>query len=354
MSGKVLRPECWPEDDRLSWAAAFEEGDIFDGRGPAAHWSGGSRRSIASGYGRWIGYLTTRHPEALSLAPANRVTRDRLRRYLEHLADEITPAGIFNYAKHLYDAIRAMSPEHDWRWLKSIVWRLPGRGLPRGGKSERMVSVIRLIDLGLGLMDWARPDSDALQETIAYRDGLIIALLICRPIRRRSLAAMRLGRHLVKVGGRWHLVFRADETKTHRPYEAPLPDFLAPFLEHYLNVIRPRFPKAFDHDGVWASSKGCPLSESALYHRVAKRTQAAFGRPINLHLFRDIAVTEIAYLDPVNIGMAPDLLSHGDQRSVDRHYNQSSQIRAGRAFADAVLAERSDLNQTGGKTSRRR
>lgn len=354
MTGKILRPKRWPEDDQLAWAAAFEEGDIFDGRSPAAHWSDGSRRSIASGYGRWICYLTTRHPEALSLAPANRVTRDRLRRYLEYLADEITPAGIFNYAKHLYDAIRAMAPEHDWSWLKAIVWRLPGRRQPRGGKSERMVSVIRLIDLGLGLMDGARLDGDALKEAIAYRDGLIIAMLICRPIRRRNLAAMRLGRHLVEAGGRWHLVFHLEETKAHRHYEAPLPEFLEPLLEHYLNLIRPRFPKAFDHDGVWASAKGCPLSDSALFDRVAKRTQAAFGRPINLHLFRDIAVTEIAYLDPANIGMAPDLLSHADQRSVDRHYNQSSQIRAGRALADAMLAERSDLNQTGEKTSRRR
>ena len=72
----------------------------------AAHWAAGSRRSVASGYGRWIGYLQAVEPAALALAPAERISRDRIRRYIDHLAAEITPAGVFNYVKHLYDAIR--------------------------------------------------------------------------------------------------------------------------------------------------------------------------------------------------------------------------------------------------------
>ena len=50
------------------------DGDIFDGRGPAAHWSAGSRRSVASGYGRWLGWLAAEEPEALLLPPASRLT----------------------------------------------------------------------------------------------------------------------------------------------------------------------------------------------------------------------------------------------------------------------------------------
>jgi integrase len=353
MKGKVLRPALWPEADQAAWVAAFDEGDVFDGRGPAAHWSAGSRRSVASGYGRWIGYLTGMEPGTLTLAPADRVTRERLRRYLDHLAAHITPAGVFNYPKHLYDPIRVMAPERDWRWLKTLVWRLD-RGTPRRNKAGRMVTPDRLIRLGDGLMQQARPESNGLDAAIAYRNGLIIALLSRRPVRRRNLAALRIGRHLVQSGGRWHIVFRADETKNRQPYEATVPERLQPYLERYLSEIRPRFLGAAEHDGLWASAKGGPMTETAIYEQVSKRTKAAFGKAINLHLFRDIAVTEIAYKDPARIGIARDLLGHSDLRAVDRHYNQASQIRAGRAYHEALLAERLDLTQTGHKRGRRR
>lgn len=66
----------------------------------------------------------------------------------------------------------------------------------------------------------------------------------------------------------------------------------------------------------------------ALYKAVLERTKAAFGRPIDLHLFRDIAATEIVHRDPARIGLARDLLGHGDLRAVDKRYSQASRIQA--------------------------
>jgi hypothetical protein len=319
MSGKVLRLEKWPEADRAAWAAALAEGDVFDGRGPAAHWAVGSRRSVASGCGRWIGYLTAAEPDTLALPPAERLTRVRLRVYLDHLRAEITPPGVFNYAKHLLDAIRVMAPAQEWAWLKAIVWRLEGQGQSRRGKAARLVSPHRLIELGTSLMNGADHESDPLKGAIAFRDGLVIALLACRPIRRRNLAMIEIGRHLVQAGSRWHLTFGAEETKNRQPYEAALPQHLTPCLERYLAEFRPRFPRAADHTALWASAKGCAMTEGALYAAVCKRTATAFGKAINLHLFRYIAATEIAYAAPASIGIARDLLGHGDLRSIDRH-----------------------------------
>jgi site-specific recombinase XerD len=190
-------------------------------------------------------------------------------------------------------------------------------------------------------MNGAEQQSDPLKAAIAYRDGLVIALLACRPIRRRNIAMIELGRHLVQAGSRWHLTFGSKETKNRQSYEATLPQHLTPCLERYLAEFRPRFPRAADHQGLWASAKGCAMTESALYATVCKRTETAFGKAINLHLFRDIAATEIAYAAPASIGIARDLLGHGDLRSIDRHYNQASQIEAGRAYQSVVLAGRS-------------
>ena len=60
---KVLRPDLWPETDQVEWSAAFSVGDPFDDQGPAAHWRPRSRQSVASGYGRWIGWLRDNDPQ---------------------------------------------------------------------------------------------------------------------------------------------------------------------------------------------------------------------------------------------------------------------------------------------------
>jgi integrase len=345
MASKVIRFDRWPAEDRLAWQAAIAEGDIFDGRGPAAHWSAGSRRSIGSGYGRWIGYLITEEPDALSLAPAERVTRKRLRRYLDHLDGEISPAGVFNYVKHLYDAIRFLAPERDWAWLKALVWRLNRSVRPRS-KAARLATPERLIELGRVLMAEFNPESPDLAAAIAYRDGLIIAFLAHRPIRRRNLAAIRIGRQLVRTGTRWHLLFGRQETKNHEPLEFSFPAELTSNLERYLTEVRSRFPNADGHDGLWASAKGCPMREDALYKAVLKRTKAAFGEGINLHFFRHIVATEIAQQRPTEVGMARDLLGHSDLRAVGRHYIQASQSAAADAYQAVLLALRSDSGDT--------
>jgi hypothetical protein len=46
-------------------------------------------------------------------------------------------------------------------------------------------------------------------------------------------------------------------------------------------------------------------------------------------------------------------LGHSDLRAIDKHYIQASQIQAGRAYHQALLAERHDLAQTGRKKGQR-
>ena len=112
---------------------------------------------------------------------------------------------------------------------------------PARDKLSRLKQPEELIALGERLMDEAEAATEwsARRRAIRYRDGLLIALRAYRPVRRRNLAMMRLGRHLMKVGGRWRIVFGAEETKTHVPYEAVLPAALGPRLERYLDVHRP-------------------------------------------------------------------------------------------------------------------
>jgi len=58
-----------------------------------------------------------------------------------------------------------------------------------------------LYAVGTRLMDDAEPSgSDYKADAFLYRDGLIIALLAVAPLRRSTLAALRVGEHLLKSG----------------------------------------------------------------------------------------------------------------------------------------------------------
>jgi hypothetical protein len=68
----------------------------------------------------------------------------------------------------------------------------------------------------------------ALRRAVLFRDGLMIAVLTYRPLRLKNFAGMRLGHHLMKVGGAWHILLSADETKTRVPHQAVFPSARTP------------------------------------------------------------------------------------------------------------------------------
>jgi len=339
---KILRPDLWPQADQVAWAAAFVVGDPFDDQGPAAHWRPRSRQSIASGYGRWIGWLKETDPEALKLLPAERVTQARMRRFITDLKAQVGPSGLANYVKHTYDAIRVMAPDRDWEWLKTWKSRLEREMRPKRDR-HKTPDPCRLVDLGCSLMDTA--DLNALHHAgmIRFRDGLLIMLLALRPFRRRNIADIRIDQHLVRVGEEWMVLHDASETKNHEPLDFSVPHAVVPYLERYLTEVRPRFPGAEGHDGLWASTRGRPLSEDRVYKIICRRTQEAFGFVVRPHLFREAAATNIAIDDPENIHVARDLLGHKTIGTTEGHYIRANSIKSGRRHHDVIARMRKDL-----------
>jgi site-specific recombinase XerD len=201
-----------------------------------------------------------------------------------------------------------------------------------------MVSASRLLELGLGLMGDAKAlvTKRAIERHQQHRDGLVIALLACRPLRRANLAGIRIGRQLQRIGTTWVLLFQPHKTKARQPIEVFLPEFLTPYIDHYIKYVRPAFPRSDSHDGLWASSKGCPMSDGALYDAVMRRTRTAFGHGINPHLFRDIAATTVATLAPEQVLIAKDLLGHARFETTERFYNQAYSLDASRSYQHVV------------------
>ena len=97
----------------------------------------------------------------------------------------------------LYNGVRLIAPDRDWLWLKALKRRLHARGKPED-RFERLVPAHKTLDLGITLMATADslPATGQMEREIQFRDGLILAILSLWLIRRRSLAAFSLDRHL--------------------------------------------------------------------------------------------------------------------------------------------------------------
>src|SRR5262249_28781466 len=148
-------------------------------------------------------------------------------------------------------------PDRDWAWLKGVKARLERRVQPR--RAPHMDSG-RLLDLGIRLMDGAIGVLPSRQALLDYRDGLIIAFLAFRPLRRRTFAVLTIGRQLRQIGTTWMIVLSPDDLKNHRDAEFTLPEMLVPYLARYLEEVRPIFFGSSNHPGLWPSAKGRPMS----------------------------------------------------------------------------------------------
>jgi integrase/recombinase XerD len=191
----------------------------------------------------------------------------------------------------------------------------------------------------------------ATKPTRDFRDGLIIALLASCQLRESNFLGTRVDRNLVRSGGGYDLCFTAEEMKHPRPFEVPVPAFLVAALERYRDYHRPRLigmgrlwntSPGFREPGahLWISQKGMPLSTAGLQKVLARHTKPRFGHVVNVHLFRDCAVTTVAKEDPDHVRMCARLPGHTGLQTTERHYIVADTGVAVRAYHAAVEAIR--------------
>ena len=335
----------WPPADQAAWKAAFKPGDLFEGGGGAgAHLAPGSRKSIARGYARWLAYLAEQHPDLLGLTPAVRLRKPVVRGYIEELRGEVANMTVAIYLHQLYLAVGLLAPGEDWTWLRRIKASLEANASPQD-RFHLLCPPWQLLDLGIALMEGADPGRDGPRhlEKIRYRNGLILALLAVWPIRRRSLAALTVTRHIERSGGQLNLLLPPEDTKAGRSESFRVPDPIQTHLEHYVRHVRPEFPRAGDHDGLWASSRAHPLGEQRLYEIVRRLTESHLGRAMALHDVRRAAVTFLAIEAPEKIGLAPGILQHASPEVSQQHYNLARSTEASRRYGNHVAKLRAGL-----------
>jgi hypothetical protein len=153
-----------------------------------AHLSEQSRRQYQYSWRRFLGFLTLDEPTALGIAPAERLTKERVKRFVAHLKESNRPRSVAIQVDMLYKAARIMLPKLNLNWLKTIKARLYVTA-PAQGATGPVITSVQLLELGQQLMDESTPVSNRrmrLAEAVQYRDGLMIALLAFVPLRRKS------------------------------------------------------------------------------------------------------------------------------------------------------------------------
>jgi integrase len=244
---------------------------------------------LHSSYGTFLRFLSVKHPELLARSPSTRIDRDIAMQYVEWRRPTCGASTIATGLDRLRLAISYMCPGADISWLLPIAKRLAAQAAPKPARLH-LVTSDQLYALGIELMDDAEPSgSDHKGDAFRYRDGLIIALLAVAPLRRGTLAALRVGEHLLKSGDLWVLEIPAKDLKTRQSLDFQLSGPLSARIHRYLAEFRDAIPGATRHSGLWPSNKGRPPEQSTHGFANAPRTRSdfrssciAFAMPLRL------------------------------------------------------------------------
>lgn len=341
--------QAWPTPDRCAWGIAMARGDILEPCGGGADWAHLSRRKIGQGYGRWLTWLETHSlldPEA---APATRITPERVQDYVIELRQKLNaPYTVLARVQELYQAMRVMAPERDWAWLRRIEAMVRHGAISVRSKRRRVVPSETLLSYGIELMTTVDHPANGsrLKRACRHRDGLMIALLAARPLRRRNFTRIEIGRNLVRQEDDFWLRFEGGETKTGEPIETPAPAGLVQHLARYLSHYRPFLllrgvnkscPSMQPNPALWISVHGAAMTEIGIYFAISQLTKKRFGYVVNPHLFRDSAATSIAIEDPEHVHIVRSVLGHSTLQSGERHYIHARTLEASRRYQQRIL-----------------
>ena len=95
----------------MRFEAARQPRDIFDeAAAPCSNWSEGTWRRVETSYRRWLGFLVREYPRDLVLPAEDRITPERVRGFVEHLAGNVRDTTMVVNLGGLLMAARLLAP----------------------------------------------------------------------------------------------------------------------------------------------------------------------------------------------------------------------------------------------------
>jgi integrase len=119
---------------------------------------------------------------------------------------------------------------------------------------------------------------------------------------------------------------------------------LTPYIDYYLDEVRPALLGDNDSKSFWINKDGGALAQHSVYSAFVNTTEALLGVRISPHAFRYCAATTVAIHDPEHIGIASQILGHTDPGTTEQHYIQANSLIAGRRLRHSIDSLRKELH----------
>jgi integrase/recombinase XerD len=328
--------EEWPPPDRARFEGALQSGTIFESGGLARHWSPYTVNCAAKAYGHWLAYC--RHA---GFRPRP-VGAKMLTGYVAEMkARKLSSVTIFGRVRDLGECLRVMRRSKDQDLVSSAVRQLRSQAKPERDRHSRLIAPSQLYYAGIGRMD--RTWVDALRyrcRAMEFSDGLMMALLAAKPVRRKNLFGMQVGKHIQTRGNSYELKFEPGETKNQETIAAELPASLTAYIDHWLKAVRPFLIDGVSSRHFWVTSVGTAMAQDTGYARFCRATKDELNMRINLHLVRHIVATGVAIGAPEHIGILPYIMGHRTKAIAQEYYNLAGAITASDRFLEQLELRR--------------
>jgi integrase len=332
---RSLPLQLWPVRDRSAWEAACRPAARLRRGGAAAHLKEVTRNDLAKRYGLFLDFLSRSDRLDPDAGPAARVTPQNMELYVAELKQRVSSVTVYGSICKLRRTAQLIAPDRNFRWLIEIERDLAYDMRPRS-KWDRLVLTEALVEAGLALIAEAETNDKLTQLDRArlVRNGLMVALLACCPIRRKNFAALEIGRSFVQIDRAWWIVLAASETKEKRPDERPVPDFLAEAINRYVEFYRPILARTDTVSAaLWLTSDyGRPMKCYSVWEVVTETTRLTVGVKLGPHLFRTSAASTAAVYGGSSPNLATAILHHTDPSMTEAHYNRATGLSAAQAY----------------------
>lgn len=331
----------WPDRDQALWTQNCTPSSPYDDGEPryGGKLREASLRKIGGGYGRWLDFLDRQGWLDPAAPPLARVTRHRLRLYFQEMRQvgnrDHTIIGRFN---ELHMAMKILAPGEDVAW----ILRPTGATIYALLSKKRRPMIVPdsgvLFDWGCEMMDQARVPAPSGSQLARYRIGLFIAVLAARGRRLRSMALLRVGHELIREDEAYRVELQPEQVKTDTDDIFTLPDVLVPYMDHYLDVVRPALLAGRTCDALWITKYGTPWGKDSIAAFIQRLTWRRFGVGFGPHRFRHAIATTAVLRAPDHRGLAGGVLNTSAE-TIQKHYTLAGSAQAVMTY-DQVLERR--------------
>ncbi|CAK0761957.1 hypothetical protein WCLP8_3380001 [uncultured Gammaproteobacteria bacterium] len=236
-----MKYKDWPSIDRNLYQKCIQQHDtsFLAVAGPSS-WAQSSKNLVVFSYGRWLRYCEQTGVDLDHTAPTERVTKERMTAFLTLERNRLAMTTLTTALSRIMSFLIAIDPAYDWTWLRSVSRYLKKIGRCMPVKHPKFVHAADIFLFARHLMDQClSEDGGQIQDARAYRDGLIIAMMIVAPARIGNISDIKINTNIINDGRGWYLRFSACETKEDKDDEWPLSPALIPYLEIYIEHVRP-------------------------------------------------------------------------------------------------------------------